>query len=422
VSSFVDVKEERPVEGSRHTSRWAGSGRRVAQVCLAAMCLLSASRATNAQSLVTPSRIDRTIFRANARAVGMGGTYLLVIDDASAGAFNPALLANAGRYSISIQGGARSENIPVDTINRITDSLDDFRDAIGSGSANLDNLRAELNRLYEAAVDAGARIGEARGGTIAAELDPLVAFSYRNVGALVYGGISVNVAASIGEGTGPNADKRTLAIGAGVLDLAIIEVPYAFRLKPGYMGVGLKSIRGSYAGYIIGADASNNSLTGVRLNRQDSRKFDMDLGFISDPIPIKGLPGPGIRAAGVIRHLFAPTFSVPLESTTVIGPDPGLPSNADFRLNPQIDLGAMAPYKRLLGVLELHNLSATNAGELTVHLGAEYQLARWVTLRAGLDHDRFVGGVGFMTGPVRLDVAVATDPIKRVYAGLSVRM
>jgi hypothetical protein len=113
---------------------------------------------------------------------------------------------------------------------------------------------------------------------------------------------------------------------------------------------------------------------------------------------------------------------VPIEARTIAGPALDLPTSADFRLNPQIDVGVMVPYRQLVGVLELHNLSGTNAGDLTFRLGGEYRIAKFAALRAGYDADRFVGGVGFFAGPVRLDVAVATKPIERTYVGLSVRI
>jgi hypothetical protein len=370
--------------------------------------------------LGTPSQIDRTHYRANARSVGVGGCYLLFIDDASGGAFNPAQIARAGRYGVAIEGGARTDNVPVDALQNFSEALDDLRDELTSDPIDLDGVRQAFDRIYEMAQDAGARIGQARVVRVKGEIDPLLAVSYRNVGLLVYGGLGVDVGVRIGEGTGPNADKRTWSLGGGALDLRVIQVPYAFRLKAGHLGVGLKSIRGSYAGYFMQADASNNSITGVHLEKQDDRQFDLDVGFYSDPIPIKG--GPTLRAAGVVRNLLSPKFSVPVEARTIVGPDPGLPSSLDFRLNPQLDLGVMAPYKRLTGVLELHNVTGTNAGELTVHLGAEYRILKFMALRGGFDADRAVVGLGFFTRTLRLDIGAATEPIRRVYAGLSWRV
>ena len=76
----------------------------------------------------------------------------------------------------------------------------------------------------------------------------------------------------------------------------------------------------------------------------------------------------------------------------------------------------------VIGVLELHNLSGTNGEDLTFHIGGEYRIWKYAALRAGYDADRFVAGVGFFAGPVRLDIAAATEPLRRIYAGLSVRI
>jgi hypothetical protein len=411
------------VDRSQCVSLSVGKSRRTAGACLAALVLLGGAKAAHPQAIVTPSHIDRTIFRANARSVAMGGAYLLVLDDASGAAFNPALIGKAGKYSLALEGGARTDNIDVNRVTRLIHGLDRLEEQIQAGApGSVSAVRKAFDRIYRYAVDAGANTAGQRARQINAEVDPLVAFSYRNVGALVYGGVGASVGLGVGVGTGPDADKRTVSIGGGALDLTVIEVPYAFRLKAGQLGVGLKSVRGSYAGYVLNADASTDAITGANLAKSASRKVDLDLGYLSDPIPVGGLPGPGLQVAGVIRHLLSPSFAVPLEVRSIAGPTPDLPETAGFRLNPQVDIGAMLPYGRLVGVLELHNLSGTNAGDLTVHVGGEYRIAKFAALRLGYDADRFVGGVGFFAGPVRLDVAVATKPIERAYVGLSMRI
>jgi hypothetical protein len=353
----------------------------------------------------------------------MGGAYLLLIDDASGAAFNPAQIGNAGKYSLSLEAGARSENLSIDNATTLLHSLRSLRDQIQEASpGSVDAVKNAFNRAHDIAVEAGATVGGARPRNVTGEVDPLVAASFGNVGLLVYGGVGLATSLGIGEGTGPNADKRTLSVSGGALDLTTIEAAYAFRLKAGQLGLGLKSVRSAYSGFAMVADASNNTISGANVRQPDDRQFDMDIGFLSDSIPVKGLPGPGIRAAGVVRHLFSPHFSVPIQVNSVVGEPVDLPEHSDFRLNPELDLGATAPYKRLVGVLELHNLSSTNGGDLTFHLGGEYRVWKHAVLRLGYDADSVVGGVGFNAGPVRLDIAVATRIEERVYAGLSMRM
>jgi hypothetical protein len=348
---------------------------------------------------------------------------LLLIDDASGAAFNPAQVANAGKYSFSLEAGARTENLNVDRITQLVDSLEELRDQIQAGGPGAtDAVRSALNRVYDIAVDAGARPGAGRAVNVQGEIDPLVAGSYRNVALLTYGGVGLSTGLGIGTGTGPNPDNRTLTVSGGALNLTTIELAYAFRLKPGQLGVGVKSVKSKYAGFAMVADASNGTITGANVRETDSRRLDLDIGFLSDPIPVKGLPGPGIRAAGVLRHAFAPSFSVPLEVRSTSGEPINVPESADYRLNPVIDLGVAAPYKRLVVTTELHNLTSTNGGDLTFHLGGEYRVWKHAVLRAGYDADQFVGGVGFMVGPVRLDLAVASNIEERLYAGLSVRI
>jgi hypothetical protein len=399
-----------------------GKGR-IAGSWLAALALLGAANGGHAQTVVTPASMNRTLLRENARAGGMGGTYLIIIDDASGAAFNPASIGEAGRYSFSGQAGARTEDIPVSKIQSLKNALDDLRDQISAGGpGQVTAVRTAFNRLYRDAVNAGAQVNGPRAARLAAEADPLVGLSYRNVGLLTYGGLSAVAGLGIGTGTGPDADKRTLTVSAGALAVEVIEIPYAFRLGPGKLGLGFKTIRSSYGGYAMSADASNDTIVGAHIRKEDSRRYDVDLGYTSDSIPIKGLPGPGIRAAGVIRNLFSPDFSIPVEVQQVTGPPISVPSEANFRFNPQLDVGALAPYSRLLVAMEIHNLSGTNGGDATFHFGGEYRVWKYASLRLGYDADRFVGGVGFNVGPVRLDVASSDKLYKRVAVGLSVRV
>jgi hypothetical protein len=392
-------------------------------VLLTTLLAVNSQHAAFAQSLVLPPSMNRTLYRPSARSIGMGGTYLLALDDATSLAFNPALLGNAGRYSFAVEAGARTDNIPWDKFDELQDDLDALRDAIAEGgSAAVDAVLEAFNRLYNFALDAGAQVGEPGLREVSGEVDPFVGFSVGSVGAVLYGGEGLSVGLGISEGTGPDADKRTVTVSAGALQLVTVEVGHAFRWGAGRMGVGLKHVRSRYTGYALGADASTNSITGAHVQRTDDGGFDLDLGYITDPLPLKGLDGPGLQLAGVVRHLISPEFSVPLEITRVVGPPVDVPANSDFRLNPQFDLGTAVPFKRLLVAMELHNVSGTNGGQLTFHVGGEYRLLKWLRLRAGYDDDKFVGGVGVAFGPVRLDVATATDPRERVYASLSVRV
>jgi len=379
------------------------------------------SGASRAQNIVEPGKINRTLFRPSARSVGMGGTYLLYINDITGAAFNPAQVGYAGKYSAALEAGVKTDNISGDKINQLVSGLNKFRDALGSSNPpTVDQVRNAFNHLYDLAHDAGARADGTRTGSITAEADPLVGFSFKNAGILAYGGIAAEALMGIGAGSGPNTDKRSLNISAGVLELNTVEVPYAFRVPNGRVGVGLKTVRAAYVGYAAVADASTNSITGASLNESQSWKPDLDVGYLSDPLPLKGLPG--IRAAGTIRHLFSPSFSVPVDVRQVVGPPITTASHLDFSLHPEIDVGTLIPYQRLTGVAELHNLTSTNGGDITFHLGGEYRLTRILALRAGYDADRFVGGLGIQTGPVRIDFATATRPLERFSFGISVRM
>ena len=73
-------------------------------------------------------------------------------------------------------------------------------------------------------------------------------------------------------------------------------------------------------------------------------------------------------------------------------------------------------------MLELHNLTSSNGGDLTVHAGVEHWLAGNVlAVRVGYDDDRPVFGIGINLRALRIDVAAGLKPRERLAAGISLR-
>src|SRR5579885_1059069 len=80
---------------------------------------------------IGPKALDRSFQRPGARALGMGGAYLLATDDATAVAWNPAALVNVRRFTVPIEVAARAQNFRVQDLRDLADDLKDIRDQIG---------------------------------------------------------------------------------------------------------------------------------------------------------------------------------------------------------------------------------------------------------------------------------------------------
>jgi hypothetical protein len=127
-----------------------------------------------------------------------------------------------------------------------------------------------------------------------------------------------------------------------------------------------------------------------------------------------------VKYAAVVRNLLPVRFNLPavdLAGNPVAGFD------FSFRLNPEIDLGVMAKWRERTNlVLELHNVTSSNGGGISVHAGVEHWLAGDVfAVRAGYDDDRPVFGLGINLKVVRIDVAAGLKPRERLAVGVSFR-
>jgi len=81
---------------------------------------------------IGPRFLDRSFQRPGARALGMGGAYLLATDDATAVAWNPAALVNVKRFTLPIEVAGRAKNFRVQDIRDLIDDLKTIRDRINA--------------------------------------------------------------------------------------------------------------------------------------------------------------------------------------------------------------------------------------------------------------------------------------------------
>lgn len=393
------------------------------------LALLSGATAALAQSPapVAPSDIDRTHLRASARALGMGGTDLIVLGDISGAAYNPAAIANAGAYSEAQTISGRTSNVNVSKINDLSKGLRDLGNQTSSGSSTLAPVRDAFQKVYRFATDAGASDTSSTPATLDASVAPLVGASVKNVGIVGYGMLAAQVqlqpvAIPV---SGLNGQTGQVYARYGVLGLTNIGIPIGITTPVGAVGIMPRYVEASYAGAGFLADETvengtrvdpnvpNGLIVGATYREVHQSKFDVDLGFTSIPDPLYHIQG-----AIVVHNLLSPTFHLPRVVNSHVGVIP-TGGDFDFQMKPQVDVGAASRYNGVTYAAELHNLNSVNGGKSTVHLGVEYPIGGTFSLRGGYDANRFVAGLGFSFGGVRLDLATGTNPQEQVALGLT---
>ena len=394
--------------------------------------LCAAPAHAQAPAPVMPTDLDRTQFRASARAMGMGGTDLIVLGDASAAAFNPASIADAGAYSEANTATGRSSNVHVSKINDLSKGLRDLGNQFNSsnGNTSLAGVRDAFRKVYNFATDAGANDQTGSPATLSASLAPLVGFSVKNVGVVGYGTLAAKVTLTPIAVPVPGLAGPTGKVYAsyGVLGLSSIAVPFSIKTPVGAVGLSPRFTQASYAAAGILADETdtgngfdttvspttpNGNILGATYKEVHQQKFDLDLGFTSIPDPVYHVQG-----AIVVHNLLSPSYHLKrVVNGTSLGVLPG--GTFDFQMKPQVDIGGLSTYNKVTYAAELHNLGNVNGGKRSVHLGVEYPVGPAFSVRAGYDRSRFVAGLGFGTRAFRVDLATGTNPQEQVALSLT---
>ncbi len=406
-------------------------------VAFALAALVHAGGATGARaqapvpSPIGPADLDRTQFRASARALGMGGTDLILFGDASGAAFNPASIAFAGQGSEANSIVGRTSNVHVSKINDLSRGLKDLGNQFNNSSSSLAGVRDAVGKIYSFATNAGAK-EDGSPAILSASVSPLIGASVGSVGVVAYGGLMAKVEirpysqATLGTNfTGLGSPSGAVTAAYGVLGLTNIAVPFSIKTPAGPVGLAPRYVQASYAGAgflanetstLNGFDPSgapNGDIAGATYRETNTSKVDLDAGFISNPDPVYH-----VRGAVVVHNLFSPSFHIARRINSSLG---ALPAGGDFnfQMKPQIDLGGRTTGPGVTYAAEVHNVNSVNGGKHTVHLGVEYPLSRVFSLRGGYDASRFVAGVGVGTPAFRLDLATGTNPQEQVALSLT---
>jgi len=224
--------------------------------------------------------------------------------------------------------------------------------------------------------------------------------------------------------------------------LTSVGIAHARSLPMGLtLGVTVRGVRADFIGFRVGvsltdvnndlipddADKNNDGIidtdivAGTLFNRVDDSRFTLDIGAIWEP-PIQP-PMLKVRYAAVIRNALPVKFSLPVSYDPGSTPGLPLPPNFDFRLNPEIDLGALAEWRgRTNLVFELHNITSSNGGKRSVHAGVERSfIGNVFAVRVGYDDGKPVFGFGINLVVLRVDLAAGFNPKERAAVGISLR-
>jgi hypothetical protein len=368
---------------------------------------------------VGPKFLDRSFQRPGARALGMGGAYLLATDDATAVAWNPAALVNVKRFTLPIEVAGRT-NLDVRDVTDLIDDLETIRDQtdVADPAAVIAAIQNAFNR-----VQGFARRKPVMHGSLA----PVGGLSFGSYGLTISSGIVLQADSFVDtNGQGQfglqGLPNPNLYVRGGALALTSIGVAYARPFPAGLtIGATVRRIRADFAGFLFGAttnDAAPDPVIGQAFDRVDRSRFTLDVGALWEP-PVQP-PMVKVKYAAVVRNLLPVRFNLPaidLAGNPVAGFD------FSFRLNPEIDLGVLAEWKgRTNLVFELHNVTSSNGGDMSIHAGVEHWLAGDVfAVRVGYDDDKPVFGLGINLKVLRIDLAAGFKPKERAAVGISLR-
>ncbi len=379
---------------------------------------------------VGPKFLERSFQRPGARALGMGGAYLLATDDATAVAWNPAALVNVKRFTLPIEVSGRA-NFNVQDVQDLGDALKNIRDEIGL-SPDLTKLTSALRDVRNWALKNGAVAGGTP-TTLTGGLSPVAGLTFGSYGITLSSGLYSKVQIFVDQPADPDpndgidASQYPLNIYSrgGAVAISSLGLAHARQFPAGLsLGLAIRGVRADFIGYAasagvddLGAPTEGDAL-GYAFDEVHKTKFTLDIGAIWEP-PVQP-PMLKVRYAAVVRNLVPTKFNLPARD---LAGNPIAGFDFSFRLNPEIDLGVLAEWKgRTNLVFELHNVTSSNGGDMTVHAGVEHWLAGDVfAVRVGYDDDKPVFGLGINLKVLRIDLAAGFKPKERAAVGISLR-
>jgi hypothetical protein len=390
---------------------------------------------------IGPRFLDRSFQRPGARAMGMGGAYLLATDDATAVAWNPAALVNVKRFTLPIEVAGRAKNFRVQDIRDLIDDLKTIRDQINNPNATPQQIAQLAGQAIREVRDFAQRHGAVPNGpsaTLTGALAPVAGLTFGAYGLTVSSGTFGQVQVFVDQANDPdpndninlpaqsvqnNPINRSVYARGGVVAVSSLALAHARPLPMGWnVGVAVRGVRADFQAFAAAAGVDNGNIPsvpqGIAFTRVHRTRYTLDVGALWEPTVQP--PSVKVKYAAVVRNLLPVRFNLPAVD---LAGNPVAGFNFSFRLSPEIDLGVMAKWRERTNlVLELHNVTSSNGGGISVHAGVEHWLAGDVfAVRAGYDDDRPVFGLGINLKVVRIDVAAGLKPRERLAVGVSFR-
>jgi len=160
---------------------------------------------------IGPRFLDRSFQRPGARAMGMGGAYLLATDDATAVAWNPAALVNVKRFTLPIEVAGRAKNFRVQDIRDLIDDLKTIRDRINANPNDIQQVAQLVANAILEVRDFSIRSGAVPQGspaTLTGALAPVAGLTFGAYGLTVSSGTFGQVQVFVDQANDPDPNDN----------------------------------------------------------------------------------------------------------------------------------------------------------------------------------------------------------------------
>jgi hypothetical protein len=362
------------------------------RVFLAVVVLLACLAMVSTAQAQTPWSDSVNQIRSNsatglgARSLGMGGAFTAVADGPTAVYWNPAGLAWGQGWQAEFSVTGRVNNL--DSISDARDLYDAIRDIDDNPTVD------DFEELYNQAQNLNGR------PLISDFSASLLSIGYDNIALGIWaqaaGGANLTAPAAAFDPTVP----ATVTTSGDGLGYATAGIGYGHKVKPNFgVGITAKYIEAgrSSADFTAIYDGAGNVTVPANATSSDHESdFGIDLGIIYEPQP--EVYCGRVRLGAMVRNLNSPSFA--------IGPGG---SNIDFDPTVNVGVAIRSADDRTLFAFDLHNLTGANDTQPQVCAGLEYEVANWLTLRAGSFDGEFTKGLSAYLGDFRLSAAIGSS-------------
>lgn len=324
---------------------------------------------------------EEKAFPIGARAIGMGGAFTAVSDDATAPFWNPAGLSRVPHFQTTLEVGADVSDFDVnqDDIETIADTLSGDIDT-PAGYLDVEDILADFGHDVVRGPDTYREL------SVKLRVGTGISLAMRGVAISAFGDGGGEAAFTQlgGHGSGNPISANGHAV--GFFGPAIS----ASRMLKGNTAVGVtvRSVRATGYGTTPYTIDTLGHTAGGEGDSADDSNFALDIGVLTTTAD-------GLSIGAVLRNVNSPSFDLNLPTV------PPIPMSA--KLDWSLDLGVAARQGNLLLAADLANLGPT--GSLQVNMGLEYKPIKYIALRAGMMGGDYTLGAGLQLGPLGVEVA-----------------